>query len=62
MRFWNENATPPIIACGTEIAGFFAGLRLLEPGLVPCSRWRPGHRGAGEPREVPQYGAVARKD
>ncbi|MGI8451810.1 MAG: SAM-dependent methyltransferase [Streptosporangiaceae bacterium] len=32
MRFWNENATPPITArTGAEIAGFFAGLRLLDP-------------------------------
>jgi O-methyltransferase involved in polyketide biosynthesis len=63
MRFWNENATPAITArTGAEIAGFFAGLRLLEPGLVPCSRWRPDRAGPGEPPEVPQYGAVARKD
>jgi O-methyltransferase involved in polyketide biosynthesis len=63
MRFWNENATPPITArTGAEIAGFFRGLRLLEPGLVPCSRWRPGRPGPREPPEVPQYGAVARKD
>jgi SAM-dependent methyltransferase len=24
-----------------EVAGFFNGLELLEPGLVPCNLWRP---------------------
>ncbi|MFE0424429.1 SAM-dependent methyltransferase [Streptomyces sp. NPDC058953] len=61
MAFWNENATPPITARpGAEIASFFAGLELLEPGLVSCSRWRPA-AGDTEPRVVAQYGAVARK-
>ncbi|MFK0172010.1 SAM-dependent methyltransferase [Streptomyces sp. NPDC090306] len=58
MRFWNENATPPITARShAEIASFLDGLDLLAPGLVPCSRW---HAGDGAPA-VPQYGAVAVK-
>jgi SAM-dependent methyltransferase len=24
-----------------QIAGYFAGLRLVEPGVVECARWRP---------------------
>ncbi|MFE0452887.1 SAM-dependent methyltransferase [Streptomyces sp. NPDC058914] len=59
MRFWNENATPPITArSATDIAAFFEGLDLLEPGLVSCSRWRAE---PGSPAVVPQYGAVAVK-
>ncbi|MCX4766467.1 SAM-dependent methyltransferase [Streptomyces sp. NBC_01275] len=59
MKFWNENATPPITArSGADIAAFFDGLDLLEPGLVSCSRWRAG---ADSPAVVPQYGAVAVK-
>lgn len=74
MRFWNENATPPITArTGPEISRFFEGLELLEPGLVSCSRWRAdvsdatGADGGSpvgvgdQPEVVPQYGAVARK-
>jgi O-methyltransferase involved in polyketide biosynthesis len=58
MRFWNENATPPITARGhAEIASFFDGLDLLAPGLVPCSLWHADDRA----RAVPQYGAVAVK-
>ncbi|PWI12080.1 translation initiation factor IF-2 [Streptomyces sp. NWU339] len=59
MEFWNENATPPITARSAEdIAAFFEGLNLVEPGLVSCSRWRAG---ADAAVVVPQYGAVAVK-
>jgi hypothetical protein len=60
MAFWNKNATPPIRArTGVEIAAFFDGLELLEPGLVSCALWRPEPGAA--PASVPQYGAVGRK-
>lgn len=60
MRFWNENAAPPIRArTGVEIASFLHGLDLVDPGLVSCSQWRPD---PGSPRsQVPQYAALARK-
>ncbi|MFJ3304322.1 SAM-dependent methyltransferase [Streptomyces sp. NPDC086549] len=59
MQFWNENATPPITARSrAEVAAFFEGLDLLEPGLVPCSQWRSG---PGSAAAVPQFGAVAVK-
>ncbi|MER6346999.1 SAM-dependent methyltransferase [Streptomyces sp. NPDC001595] len=59
MRFWNENATPPITARGrADVAAFFEGLELLEPGLVSCSQWRPR---SPWPVVVPQFGAVAVK-
>ncbi|MFI9154999.1 SAM-dependent methyltransferase [Streptomyces sp. NPDC053367] len=58
MEFWNAHATPPITARPREeVAGFFAGLDLLEPGLVPCSRWRA----EAHAPVVPQFGAVAVK-
>ncbi|WNI22160.1 SAM-dependent methyltransferase [Streptomyces sp. ITFR-16] len=60
MRFWNENATPPITArTRFEFASFLTGLDLVEPGIVSCARWRPSP-GTAEP-EVAQFGAVARK-
>jgi len=59
MEFWNENATPPITARSrADVAAFFEGLDLLDPGLVPCSRWRPD---SDSPAVVPQFGAVAVK-
>ncbi|MFH8292976.1 SAM-dependent methyltransferase [Streptomyces sp. NPDC018059] len=59
MKFWNENATPPITARSrAEISAFFDGLDLLAPGLVSCSLWRA----ASESSVVlPQFGAVAVK-
>ncbi len=62
MRFWNENATPPICArSGEEFASFLDGLEVLEPGIVSCARWR--HDVSTEDRfpQVAQFGAVARK-
>ncbi|MFI9611564.1 SAM-dependent methyltransferase [Streptomyces sp. NPDC052023] len=59
MKFWNENATPPVTArSGAEIASFFEGLDMMEPGLVSCSAW---HAELHAPVVVPQYGAVAVK-
>jgi O-methyltransferase involved in polyketide biosynthesis len=59
MKFWNENATPPITARPrAEVAAFFDGLELLDPGLVSCAQWHPEDDSAGA---LPQFGAVAVK-
>jgi hypothetical protein len=60
VDFWNERGTPKIkYRSSAEIAAFFDGLRLLEPGVVPCNRWRPD----GDPGEdVNQYCGVAIKE
>jgi hypothetical protein len=42
-----------------EIGSFFDGLDLVDPGVVPCTRWRP-EPGAPAPH-VDSYGAVGRK-
>lgn len=45
-----------------EIAHFFDGLDLLEPGVVSCSRWRPDLTPlGGQPVEVDEFCGVARK-
>lgn len=59
MKFWNENATPPITARPrAEVAAFFDGLDLLDPGLVSCAQWRTESDSAAT---LPQFGAVALK-
>ena len=61
VDFWNERGTPKIkYRSAAQIAAFFDGLRLLEPGVVPCNRWRPGAN-AGEV-DVNQFCGVAVKD
>jgi hypothetical protein len=39
----------------------FDGLELLEPGVVPCSLWRPEPSDLGIYSQVHQYCGVARK-
>jgi hypothetical protein len=60
---WNANAPLSYhLRHPDELARFLTGLQVVEPGLVPCSRWRPSPAAAPEDRrEVDEYGAVARK-
>jgi O-methyltransferase involved in polyketide biosynthesis len=62
VRFWNQNAKPPItLRTGEELARFFERLELLEPGVVSCPRWRPDPTDIGVATDVYQYGAAGRK-
>ncbi|TDC72294.1 SAM-dependent methyltransferase [Streptomyces hainanensis] len=60
-RYNGGGSVPYILRSPEEIARFFDGLELLEPGVVSCSRWRPDALAFGLPAEVHQYGGVARK-
>jgi O-methyltransferase involved in polyketide biosynthesis len=51
-------ATPYTPRTPEQIADYFEGLELLEPGVVSCSRWRP--EGTPGP-ETAVYGGLARK-
>jgi hypothetical protein len=44
-----------------EIARFFDGLNLLEPGLVQVHRWQPGSAAPGDGDEIAAYAGLARK-
>lgn len=54
-------AHPARLRTHAEFTGFFAGLDLLDPGVVLVSDWRPD---PGQPRPDPHlvtcYGAVGR--
>jgi hypothetical protein len=57
-----EAGTPYIARHPDEIAGFFHGLELVEPGVVSSSRWRPDlEADAPAPAEVDVFCGVARK-
>jgi len=59
---WNEASdNPRVNRSPEELARFFDGLELLEPGLVSVSRWRPDGSGEEAPAEVDDFGGVARK-
>ena len=45
-----------------QLASFFDGLDLVEPGVVPCPRWKPdASNGAAAVNETAAYCGVARK-
>ncbi|WP_026122313.1 SAM-dependent methyltransferase [Nocardiopsis halotolerans] len=61
-RRWNETAPLPYhLRTPEEIAGFFDGLELLEPGVVSAPFWRPTETEVGTIVEADQYCGVARK-
>ncbi|MFF9002216.1 SAM-dependent methyltransferase [Streptomyces achromogenes] len=59
---WNQASDNPRVNRSPEqLARFFDGLELLEPGLVSVSRWRPAGTGTALPAEVDDFGGVALK-
>ncbi|WP_150255544.1 SAM-dependent methyltransferase [Nocardiopsis deserti] len=61
-RRWNETAPLPYhLRSPEEIAGFFDGLDLLEPGVVSAPFWRSDATEVGEIVAADQYCGVARK-
>jgi hypothetical protein len=63
VAHWNRVGTPPMtLRTPQQIARFFEGLDLLEPGVVSCSRWRPDLSPLdGQPAEVDEFCGVACK-
>jgi hypothetical protein len=62
VRHYNENSASTYHPRSPErITGFFAGLELVEPGVVELSRWRPDGTAGPGPGEVPGVCGVGRK-
>jgi hypothetical protein len=63
QRRYNESgAVPYRLRSSRQIAEFFEGLELVEPGVVSCPRWRPDPGDAGRelPAEMDQFAGVGR--
>jgi O-methyltransferase involved in polyketide biosynthesis len=56
----DTGAVPYRLRSPEQIAGFFEGLELVEPGVVPCPRWRPDPTVSG-PAEAEAFCGVGRK-
>jgi len=62
VRQWNQVApTPYTLRSPEQIAAFFTGLELIEPGLVPCPRWRPDRQDIGSVQDMDEFCALGRK-
>jgi O-methyltransferase involved in polyketide biosynthesis len=62
VRQWNQVApTPYHLRSPEQIAAFFDGLELIEPGVVPCPRWRPDPHDIGVIRDMDEFCALGRK-
>jgi hypothetical protein len=61
LDYYNQTGAIPYRARrADQIARFFDGLELAEPGLVPIHQWRPDHSPFNDV-PVPAFGGVARK-
>jgi hypothetical protein len=70
-RYGASAPAPYLLRRPDEMASFFDGLDLIEPGVVPCQRWRPDGRGPAGPggpegpdqaaQDAAAYCGVARK-
>ncbi|RNL80774.1 SAM-dependent methyltransferase [Halostreptopolyspora alba] len=62
VRHWNETGTNTRVnRHPDQLARFFDGLDLVEPGLVSVPFWRPEDPEVGAATAVDHYGAVGRK-
>ncbi len=62
QRVYNERvATPQTLRTREQVARFFTGLELVDPGLVQVHQWRPDPGDSAPEGTVSAHGAVARK-
>jgi hypothetical protein len=62
IEMWNQaGSLPYTLRTPEQIAQYFDGLELLEPGVVACPLWRPDAVDVGVPVAVDEFGAVGRK-
>jgi hypothetical protein len=63
QRYNESGALPYHLRSPEQIASFFDGLELVQPGLVSVPRWRPdpADTGGGLLAEVDAFGGIGRK-
>lgn len=62
LRGYNASgAVPYHLRTPEQIAGYFEGLALVAPGVVPCPRWRPETADPWDKPEPALLGGMARK-
>lgn len=62
LEGYNRSGAVPYVPRSPEqLAAFLDGLDVVEPGVVPCPRWRPEAADPGPYDDVCLYGGVGRK-
>ena len=61
QRYNDQVAVPVTARTHAEVCGFFAGLELVEPGVVQAHRWRPAPGGLDVDSNLAIYAGVGRK-
>ncbi|WBB60274.1 SAM-dependent methyltransferase [Streptomyces sp. WMMC500] len=64
LQMWNDTGVDPqTLRTPADVAGYFEGLEIVEPGVVPCAEWRPEIADVGDQRAVAPWRlcAVGRK-
>lgn len=62
IAYWNAASPAPYyLRHPDQLARYFDGLELLEPGVVSCPAWRPESVDLGARSEIDEFGAVGRK-
>lgn len=62
MQRYNEQAAVQVAArTHAEVCRFFAGLDLVEPGVVQVRRWRAGAGDLANGHDLAIYAGVGRK-
>jgi hypothetical protein len=61
-RYNEQNPVPYLLRSPAQIAAFFDGLRLVEPGVVSCASWRPEPPRAVSPPGTAVYCGIAVKE
>jgi hypothetical protein len=62
-QYVDSGAVPYRLCSTAQVAGFFDGMELVEPGLVPMNQWRPPLVAIGAVPTTPidAYAAIGRK-
>jgi S-adenosyl methyltransferase/Helix-turn-helix domain len=62
LHKYNESGAAPYrVRRPDQIARYFDGLELVDPGVVPIQEWRPDHTPFDPPKDLTNLGGVARK-
>jgi O-methyltransferase involved in polyketide biosynthesis len=62
MQFWNKHGSALMtLRTRAEIVRLFDRVKLLDPGVVSCPRWRPEPATTGETADVTVFCGIGRK-